>query len=109
MSAAGRVTFHGNDPAEAAAAAVCTSTPTKCQARTRVYRDGNLAGEGFPVAEISDHLEQDDTVVWLDLRNPDKDDLAVLIEEFGLHPLAVEDAELKHERTKLDRYQGYLF
>ena len=33
----------------------------------------------------------------------------MLSEEFGLHPLAVEDAEHQHERTKLDRYNGYLF
>ncbi len=109
MSAAGRVTFHGNDTHAAAAAAVCKSTPTKCQARTRVYRDGNLIAEGFPVAEISDYLEQDGTVVWLDLHDPDQDDLAVLTDEFGLHPLAVEDAEHEHQRTKLDRYQGFLF
>src|SRR6266487_4437088 len=110
VSAAGRVTFHGNDPAAAAAASISQSTPTKCQARTRVYRDGNLVAEGFPVADISDYLAEDaSTVVWLDLRDPDLDDLEVLGEEFGLHPVAVEDAEHEHERTKLDRYQGYLF
>jgi magnesium transporter len=108
LSAAGRVTFHGIDT-HAAAATISKSTPTKCQARTRVYRDGNLVAEGFPVAEISDHLEHDGSVVWLDLHDPDMDDLAVLIDEFGLHPLAVEDAEHQHERTKLDRYDGYLF
>jgi magnesium transporter len=109
VSAAGRVTFHGNDTHTAAAATICKSTPTKCQARTRVYRDGNLLAEGFPVAEISDHLGQDDTVTWLDLHDPDQDDLSVLSDEFGLHPLAVEDAEHEQQRTKLDRYQGFLF
>jgi magnesium transporter len=109
VSAAGRVKFNGNDTQAGAAAAVCEATPTKCQARTRVYRDGNLLAEGFPVTEISDYLERDGSVVWLDLHDPDQDDLAVLIDEFGLHPLAVEDAEHEHERTKLDRYEGYLF
>jgi magnesium transporter len=110
VSAASRVTFRGNDPDRAAAATICQLTPTKCQARTRAYRDGKLAAEGFPVAEISDYLADDEsTVVWLDLRDPDRDDLAVLSEEFGLHPLAIEDAIHEHERTKLDRYQGYLF
>ena len=28
--------------------------------------------------------------IWLDLQDPDYDDLAVLGEKFGLHPLAVE-------------------
>ncbi len=103
------MTFRGNDPEAAAAASVSASTPTKCQARTRVYRDGKLLAEGFPVADISDYLSEDSTTVWLDLRDPDRDDLAVLSEEFGLHPLAVEDAVHEHERTKLDRYQSHLF
>ena len=112
MSGAGRVTYHGGEPSaqSAGAAAICALTPTKCQARTRVYRSGNLVTEGFPVAEISDYLDKDDgSVVWLDLLDPDEADLQVLSEEFGLHPLAVEDAEHEHERTKLDRYHGYLF
>ncbi|MGI9004710.1 MAG: magnesium transporter CorA family protein [Streptosporangiaceae bacterium] len=110
MSAGGRVSFRGNDPEAAAAATVSSATPTKCQARTRVYRDGKLAAEGFPVADISDYLAEDDTtIVWLDLHDPDRDDLSVLSEEFGLHPLAVEDAVHEHERTKLDRYASHLF
>jgi len=69
-----------------------------------------MVAAGFPVADISDYLDKDDgSVVWLDLLDPDDRDLEVLSEEFGLHPLAVEDAEHEHERTKLDRYNGYLF
>jgi magnesium transporter len=106
------MTYRGDDAAAqpAGAASVCSLTPTKCQARTRVYRSGNLVAEGFPVANISDYLDKSDgSVVWLDLLDPDDQDLGVLSEEFGLHPLAVEDAEHEHERTKLDRYNGYLF
>ena len=36
-------------------------------------------------------------------------DLEVVAEEFGLHPLAVEDAVHQHERPKLDRYQDHDF
>jgi hypothetical protein len=42
----------------------------------------------------------------VDLCEPDQQDLEVISEEFGLHPLAVEDAVQQHERPKLDRYQG---
>jgi magnesium transporter len=77
--------------------------------RTRVWRNGELAKEGFPVAEISDYLEQDGTVVWLDLCAPAPDDLQVITEELGLDPLAVEDALSEHERAKLDRYPQHLF
>jgi magnesium transporter len=76
---------------------------------TRLYRDGVLEAEAFPAAEISDYLQQPDTVVWLDLCEPDQEDLALVSEEFGLHPLAVEDAVQQHERPKLDRYQDHYF
>jgi magnesium transporter len=102
-------TFHGRDPQEVAASALCRETPTRCQARTRLYRDGRLELEGFPVADISDYLPDESVTIWLDLHGPDREDLAVLSEEFGLHPLAVEDALHHHERSKLDRYSSHLF
>ncbi len=102
-------TFHGRDPQTVAAEAICQVTPTKCQARTRLYRNGGLELEGFPVAEISDHLDDPTVTIWLDLRDPDREDLDVLSEEFGLHPLAVEDAVNERQRPKLDRYRSHLF
>jgi magnesium transporter len=105
------VTFRGRDPGRVAAATICLDATTRCQARTRVYRGGKLEAEGFPVAQISDYLDDDDetVTVWLDLRDPDREDLEVLSEEFGLHALAIEDAVAAHERPKLDRYSDYLF
>ena len=47
--------------------------------------------------------------MWLDLRDPTRSDLATVAEELGLHALAVEDALQRHQRTKLDRYDGHLF
>ena len=40
----------------AASSSICQISPTRCQARTRLYRDGTLELEGFPVADISDYL-----------------------------------------------------
>jgi magnesium transporter len=88
---------------------VCSSSPTKCPARTRVYTGGKLTAQGFPVDDISEYLEDDSAIVWLDLLAPDREDLVVLSKEFGLHPLAIEDAVMAHERTKIDRYQSHLF
>ncbi len=102
-------TFHGNDPGTVAADTICRDTPTRCQARTRLYRDGRLVEQGFPVEQISDHLSEPGSTVWLDLRDPDQEDLAVLQEEFGLHPVAVEDALVDRERPKVDRYHTHLF
>jgi magnesium transporter len=102
-------TFHGSDPEAVAADSICQDTPTKCQARTRLYQDGQLVAEGFAIEQISDHLNVSGTTVWLDLRNPDHDDLEVLQEEFGLHPVAIEDALVDRERPKIDRYRTHLF
>lgn len=102
-------TFHGGDPDTVATRAICHDTPTHCQARTRLYRDGRLVEEGFAVEKISDHLGDSRSTVWLDLRGPDQEDLSVLQEEFGLHPVAIEDALVARERPKIDRYQTHLF
>jgi len=48
-------------------------------------------------------------VIWLDLHDPDRSDLAVLSDEFGLHSVAIENAVNRGQRPKVDRYQSYLF
>ena len=105
----GTEAFHGQNPETAALSCISRATPTKCQARTRLYRNGQLELEGFPVADISDYVTDQDVTVWLDLRDPDHDDLGVLSEEFGQHPLAIEDAGYERQRPKLDRYRTHLF
>ncbi|HWC36004.1 MAG TPA: magnesium transporter CorA family protein [Mycobacteriales bacterium] len=78
--------------------------------RTRLYRDGKCVKENFDPAEISDHLElQDACVVWLDLDDARPEDLALIAEEFGLNPLAVEDARNERQRPKLDHYDDHVF
>ena len=69
-----------------------------------------MVDEGFPAEDIKGLIEADgDAMVWLDLYDPDQADLQILVEEFGLHPLAVEDAVVDHQRPKLDRYHTHLF
>jgi magnesium transporter len=90
-------------------AACRAATPTRCQAHTRLYQGGRLVEEGFDVERVSDHLEDPSKVLWLDLLQPSEADMAVLVEELGLHPLAIEDALHPHQRPKLDRYHDHLF
>ncbi len=77
--------------------------------RTRAYRGGELVDEGFPLDQLSEHLDDPETVVWADLTSPSWDQLEVLREELGLHELAVEDALAMHQRPKLDHYDTHLF
>ncbi len=50
-----------------------------------------------------------DGFVWLGLYEPAEQELAVLAERYGLHPLAVEDAVEAHQRPKLEHYGDALF
>ncbi|MFJ8310994.1 MULTISPECIES: magnesium transporter CorA family protein [unclassified Streptomyces] len=77
--------------------------------RTRLYRNGTLALEDFPVEDISEYVTEPDVAVWLDLCAPGPADFAMISEEFGLHELAVEDARNEHQRPKLDRYRTHAF
>ncbi len=76
---------------------------------TRVYRNGVLEAERFPVSDVSDYLAKPGTVVWVDFCAPSKIQLDEIAGELGLHELAVEDALEPHQRPKLDRYETHLF
>ena len=52
---------------------------------------------------------EQDGFVWVGLHEPTEAQLADVAAEFGLHPLAVEDAVKAHQRPKLERYEGMLF
>jgi magnesium transporter len=78
-------------------------------ARTRLYSDGELVREDFPVGEISDRIVDPNVFVWLDYCAPTGEELATIAQELNLHPLAVEDAVSEHQRPKLDRYDSHLF
>jgi magnesium transporter len=77
--------------------------------RTRCYQKGVLTDEYFPLADVSEHLEHESALVWIDLCAPDVADLQVVADELGLHALAVEDATEGHQRPKLDRYAEHDF
>ncbi|WP_369270006.1 magnesium/cobalt transporter CorA [Streptomyces sp. R11] len=75
-----------------------------------IYRDGRRTpGPG----DFSDALDlcrlQDDAFVWIGLYEPTAKEFDKVTEEFGLHPLAVEDALNAHQRPKLEVYDDSLF
>ncbi|GGF23159.1 magnesium transporter CorA [Subtercola lobariae] len=68
-----------------------------------------IVDQNFPLADVSEHLDEPLSVVWVDLCRPDISELEVLASELDLHALAVEDAVNLHQRPKLDRYADHLF
>ncbi|MFI1964690.1 magnesium and cobalt transport protein CorA [Streptomyces pathocidini] len=75
-----------------------------------IYRDGRRT-EG--PADFSDALGEaraaGDSFLWIGLHEPTEAEFAHVTSEFGLHPLAVEDALKAHQRPKLEVYDDSLF
>ena len=59
-----------------------------------------------PPDELS---ELRDLPCWLDISDPQSADLELAARELGLHPLAVEDAQHRHQRPKIDQYDDHYF
>jgi magnesium transporter len=77
-----------------------------------VYRQGKRIVDDLPAGELSRvrKLATDPgDFVWVGLHEPTQEELSTVEEEFGLHPLAVEDAFTAHQRPKLERYEHTLF
>jgi magnesium transporter len=49
------------------------------------------------------------SLLWLDLQSPSEQELVKLGQEFALHPLAIEDASLEHQRPKVEEYDQFYF
>lgn len=74
-----------------------------------MWRAGELEAEDFPFEKISDYLDEDGCLVWVDICDPDHHLLDQLAQELSLEPLAVEDAVAQRERPKATRYASHTF
>lgn len=79
------------------------------KATCRVYRGGRLAEDHLDTTRISEVLADRDALLWLDVERPDDDVVRMLGEEFGFHPLALEDVLERHQRPKIEQYETYFF
>ena len=76
-----------------------------------VYRDGVRIASPDALAphEAMRQVRRDGGFVWIGLHEPTEAEFSGIAAEFGLHPLAVEDAVQAHQRPKLERYDDSLF
>ncbi|WP_055586652.1 magnesium/cobalt transporter CorA [Peterkaempfera griseoplana] len=75
-----------------------------------IYRNGirTTGPEDFSDA-LDVARKEENAFVWIGLHEPTEREFALVTEEFGLHPLAVEDAVSAHQRPKLEAYDDSLF
>ena len=85
-----------------------TALPT-CVINSAAY-DRNGKRRDISLDQISDVLAVDDgSFVWVGMHEPEPTLLDKLQEEFGLHDLAIEDAQHAHQRPKIESYGESLF
>jgi len=82
--------------------------PLGCTVRGRVWR-GGAPQPDFDFDSISDYLTEPDTLVWVDLYDPDHAALTDLATELGLNVWAIEDAVAPSERVKATIYPTHTF
>lgn len=85
------------------------SRPDPSGVRTRLWSDGQLTSENFPLADVSRYLHSAGDLVWVDLLNPSLALLDELAGELGLDPHSVEDVVEHSARTKAIRYASHTF
>jgi magnesium transporter len=94
-------------PASSAPLPACP-LPT-CVINCAAY-DRNGKRRDITLDQISDVLAVDDgSFVWVGMYEPEPELLDKLQEEFGLHDLAIEDAQHAHQRPKIEAYGESLF
>jgi len=74
-----------------------------------VYEDGTRVSNPQSLAGTKVELEEEKRLAWIELTQPEPHEIRKLADAFDLHPLAVEDALLGHQRAKLERYGPTLF
>ena len=73
-----------------------------------VYENGKKLGD-IDRNEIHNYLGRPGRFVWVALKDSTPEELAEMKAQFGLHELAVEDAQQGHQRPKIEEYGDSLF
>jgi magnesium transporter len=74
-----------------------------------IYVEGRRVASPDDLADTFEELERHGGFAWIGLYRPSEAELATVADEFGLHPLAIEDALGGHQRAKLERYADTRF
>lgn len=74
-----------------------------------IYRDGVRDTHPVTLDLTFEDLRDNGGFAWIGMYRPTEEELRAVATEFGLHPLAVEDALKGHQRPKLERFGEVLF
>ncbi|MER7835881.1 magnesium/cobalt transporter CorA [Streptomyces sp. NPDC096040] len=75
-----------------------------------IYRDGERTETPQDFSDaLAEARARGNSFLWIGLYEPTEHEFSLVTDEFGLHPLAVEDALTAHQRPKLEVYDDSLF
>ncbi len=65
--------------------------------------------EGFTVDSLPTLIEDESSVIWIDIENPTDADDKALMEIFHFHPLTLEDCRENRSYPKIEEFDGYVY
>ena len=78
--------------------------------RTMLYQPATRAVTTGNETQLDDWQQQSDSLLWIDLSDNDPHaELNLLVEHFGLHPLAIHDAQRSRHQPKIESFGDHAF
>lgn len=77
--------------------------------KIQLLNTAQIDADAVTVDSLDQLVDKPHTLLWVDLVDPTRDDFAHIESEFHFHALALEDAQKRHQRPKIDVYDSYFF
>jgi magnesium transporter len=77
--------------------------------QVRAFRDGTPVADDLSLGDAERLIDEERCFVWIDVTDPQADEVDALGAIFALHPLTIEDAHHRHQRPKVELFEGYAF
>jgi magnesium transporter len=77
--------------------------------QVRAFRDGTPVADDLSLGDAERLIDEERCFVWIDVTDPRGDEVDALGAIFALHPLTIEDAHHRHQRPKVELFEGYAF
>jgi magnesium transporter len=77
--------------------------------QVRAFRDGTPVPDDLTLCDAERLIDVERCFVWIDVTDPQGDEVDALGAIFALHPLTIEDAHHRHQRPKVELFEGYAF
>ena len=77
--------------------------------RTFLYNPTTDTSQSGGLELIEVWQKSDEDLIWLDIENESSSDDEKLLSQFGIHPLAIQDALRPRHPPKIERFENFLF